>query len=124
MKLTKISAKDVQIIKQDVQQALETIGLKYGLSIELQKTAYNSSIIEVKATFKTNEGDQKQIDQINRAFATFGLKAGDRIRSSKNGVLVISGYNSRAHQYPVKLKTLDGKGIKATIDFCVSNLIK
>lgn len=124
MKLTKISAENFRAIKLEMERAIETIGLKYGIANSITRGAYNSSEAEFKINFKTTEGENRQNASVNYILSTFGLKIGDRVKSSKNGMLTVVGYNKRAHQYPIKLQTLDGKGIKANVDFCRANLIK
>lgn len=92
---------------------------KYGLMAAPRTfISYSQDEAKCSITFKTNvldaSGNVKPDARVVMMLANYGLKIGDEVRSDKNGVQKIIGFNSRSSRYPVELSG----STKASVEFC------
>lgn len=117
MKINEINRSNLRLINSEIQYALAEVENKFGISIDIGNSRFNSSNYTTKlkiAVVKNGKVKSKKVTDYERLAEYYGItngaKVGDRVRHpvQKTGYIV-EGLNTRAKKYPVNLSTRDGK---------------
>jgi len=121
MKIIKFEKATLDLVRNELNEALSKITAKYGLSAaEIGRISYDDMTMTTKLSITAGGNAGKKVAEQKNETAAFylkmaGLQLGQKFKA-QGKILEIVGYNSRNHKNAIELKDEKGRGFKGSID--------
>ena len=124
--ITQFDKRNLQALRVEMDNALQAISNKYGITIKAGNASYSGNECTFKVKLNTTGTDGTVITKEAKTWDLYkglthgpldGLKhlsVGDKITISGN-TYILSGFNTRARKAPVNFKNSAGAGYKCSV---------
>lgn len=103
---------DLQLIRNDINAALESVGKKHGLTLHAGNCSYGENNCSFKLECQVEGAATKEESAFTEMASFYGLKADDlgRVFSMGGDLYKICGLSARSRKYPILCeKSANGK---------------
>ena len=116
MKVTGFDKAICKAVGADIEKALNSVAVKYGINIKRGNGKFSGNTLDLKihcACVKGGKVMSKEASDFKTMASLYGLKPSDLGRSFTigSGTFKITGLNTKAHKYPINASK-NGSGYK------------
>ena len=106
--MDKITRENIRTLKREVEEALQPLADKHGISITMGRGSFNATNATLKVEVATKDEDgvsvSREAEQWTHFAPRYGIApdaVGKTVRGGLDQTFTIIGWNSRAKRYPV-----------------------
>jgi hypothetical protein len=119
--ITQFDNRNLQALRVEMDNALQAISNKYGITIKAGNASYsdNECTFKVKCNTKDTDGtvitkEAKDFDRHKGLHGLWHLNVGDNI-TIQGSPYILTGFNTRARKAPINFKNSAGAGYKCSV---------